>query len=275
MVSHSQELYIITSLNPVQDVEGRVIAVAGIVRDITERKNAEEKLDRTMDQLVLVNEKLGVVGSLTMHDVRNKLCIVTGNTYLLKKRHADQVDIVVGLGKIEQAVKEVGKIIDFAKMYEQMGVQELSYIDVEENLNNAAALFSGSLPRIINECHGLMVLADSFLRQIFFNFIDNTRKYGEKATTIHVYFEKAASDGLRLIYIDDGVGISADNKLRLFTESFSTGGSSGFGLFLIKKMMGVYGWTITEEGEPGKSAKFIITIPKMSKHEKENYQIAQ
>ena len=66
------------------------------------------------------------------------------------------------------------------------------------------------------------------------------------------------------MYEDDGVGISAENKSKLFTEGFSTSGSTGFGLFLIKKMMEVYGWSIAEEGEPGNGAKFVITIPALS-----------
>lgn len=64
-----------------------------------------------------------------------------------------------------------------------------------------------------------------------------------------------------MIYEDDGIGISALNKSKLFTEGFSTGGSTGFGLFFIKKMMDLYGWTITEEGKPNKGVKFLITIP--------------
>ena len=206
-------------------------------------------------------EKLRVVGGLTRHDVRNKLSAVTGYAYLLKKKHADQADIVEGLGKMEQAVKESMKIFEFAKMYEQLGAEELTYIDVEAKLNEACTLFSGSLPKIINDCHGLTVLADSFLRQLFYNFIDNTRKYGEKTTTIKVHYEKTDQDSLKLVYEDDGVGISLENKPSLFTEGFSTGGSTGFGLFLIKKMMDVYGWEIEETGEPGKGAKFTITIP--------------
>ena len=126
---------------------------------------------------------------------------------------------------------------------------------------------------IINECHGLTVLADSFLRQLFYNFVDNTRKYGKKTTTIRVYFEKTDQDYLKLVYEDDGVGVTLENKQRLFKEGFSTGGSTGFGLFLTKKMIDVYGWTITEEGEPGKGVKFTITIPKLNKNGKENYQI--
>ena len=43
-----------------------------------------------------VNEKLNVVGSLTRHDVKNKLSAVSGYAYLLKKKHKDQSDIVEG-----------------------------------------------------------------------------------------------------------------------------------------------------------------------------------
>jgi PAS domain S-box-containing protein len=44
MVAQDKELYISTSLNPVKDVKGTVIAVIGIVRDVTERKKSEEKI---------------------------------------------------------------------------------------------------------------------------------------------------------------------------------------------------------------------------------------
>ena len=158
-------------------------------------------------------------------------------------------------------------------MYEQIGAEELTYIDVEKTINEAVALFPGFNLKVVNDCQGLTVMADSFLRQLFYNFMDNTRKYGEKTTAIRIYYEKAELGGLRLIYEDDGVGISAEDKLRLFSEGFSTGGSTGFGLFLIRKMMDVYGWQIQETGEPGKGAKFTITTPKLNKNGKETWQV--
>ena len=39
-------------------------------------------------------------------------------------------------------------------------------------------------------------------------------------------------------------------------------------------MMDVYGWRIEENGEPGKGAKFTITVPKLNKTGKENYKTA-
>ncbi len=255
-------------------VEGN-IRTSVIIRDITDRKKAEEKLNRVMNQLVLVNEKMNVVGSLTRHDVRNKLCTMTGNVFLLKKKNGDQVDILGNLGKMEQACKEIDMIFNFAKMYEQLGIEELSYLNVEETLKEAMALFSDSFSlEVINDCHGLTLLADSLLRQLFYNLIDNSLKHGEKVTRARVYYEKEAEDKLILVYQDDGVGISALNKQGLFKEGFSTSGTSGYGLFLIKKMMEVYGWVIQENGEPGKGAKFTITIPKINQNGKENFQIA-
>jgi PAS domain S-box-containing protein len=266
-------MYVNIAASSIQDDTGNYIGTLALVADITERKKIEVTLKESRDKLEMMNEKLSVVGGLTRHDVRNKLSAVTGYAYILKKKHGDLADVVDGLSRMEQAVAESVKIFDFAKMYEQLGAEELTYIHVEEKLKDAATLFSGSIPTIINECHGLTVLADSFLRQLFFNFVDNTRKYGKKTTTIRVHFEKADQDCLKLVYEDDGVGVPLENKQRLFKEGFSTGGSTGFGLFLTKKMIDVYGWTITEDGEPGKGAKFTITIPKLNKNGKENYQI--
>jgi signal transduction histidine kinase len=245
----------------------------GLVIDITERKKAEEQLGENSDRIKEMNEKLRVVGSLTRHDVRNELSAITGYSYILKKEHADDADIVEGLCMIEKAVKEVEKIFDFARAYEQLGVEKLVYVDAERTVNEAAQMFSGLTFQVINDCAGLALLADSFLRELFYNLIDNTRKYGEKTTTTRVHYEKADPDSLRLIYEDDGVGIPSENKQHLFKQGFSTGGSTGYGLNLTKKMIDVYGWEIEENGEAGKGAKFVITIPKKNKSGQTNYQI--
>ncbi len=242
------------------------------IQDVSDLVKAEETLNQIMDQLVLVIEKLGVVGSLTRHDVRNKLSAVTGYAYLLKKKYANKADIVDGLCKMEEAVRDSMKIFDFAKMYEELGSEVLIPTNVGSKLNEALTLFSSELPKTINECSNLTILADSFLRQLFYNFIDNTRKYGKKTTFIRVYYEKTETGDLQLIYEDDGVGISAENKSKLFSEGYSTGGSTGFGLFLIRKMMDIYGWSIQETGEPGKGARFVITVPKKNKSGQLNYQ---
>jgi PAS domain S-box-containing protein len=88
------EIPIDDSAAPIKDENGNITGVVLVFRDRTERKLTEEKLRENSERLGLMNEKLRVVGSLTRHDVRNKLSTVTGYAYLLKKKHTDQADFV-------------------------------------------------------------------------------------------------------------------------------------------------------------------------------------
>ncbi len=238
-----------------------VIGSMFVFKDIGEIITVQEELSLALSKAQLLNEKLGVVGSLTRHDVRNKLSTITTYSYILKKKYAHKPDIVDCLGKMEQSVKDSVKIFDFAKIYEQLGVEALVDVDVEKTVNDALEMFSDLPFKVVNECHGLTVRADSLLRQLVYNFIDNTKKYGQKTQTVKVSYQKTAYTGLQLIYEDDGVGIPLENKKQIFKQGFSTGGSTGFGLFLSKKVLEVYGWTITEEGKPDEGVKFVMTIP--------------
>jgi len=247
-------------------VEDKLAGIVAIYHDISDLKNAEKRLD-------VMNEKLRVVGSLTRHDVQNKLSTITGNAYLLRKQLIGNSEILDKLGEMETAVQQTVKIFDFAKAYEMLGAEELGYIGVEKTVNEAISLFSDlKNVKVTNDCHGLIVLADSLLRQSFYNLIDNSLKYSQKITKIRVHYETTGNNELRLAYEDDGVGIPDTEKPKLFKEGYSTGGSTGYGLYLIKKIMEVYGWTIQETGKPGKGAQFIITIPKINQNGKENYE---
>jgi signal transduction histidine kinase len=178
------------------------------------------------------------------------------------------------LGEMETAVQQVVKIFDFARTYEMLGAERLAYVDVEKTIKEATSLFSDLKGvKVTSECHGLTVLADSLLRQLFYNLVDNSLKYGQKITCIRVYYEKTGEDKLKLVYEDDGVGISDSEKPNLFKEGCSSGGSTGYGLYLIKKMTEFYGWAIQETGAPHKGAQFTITIPWKNQNGEENYQL--
>ncbi|MCX6689039.1 MAG: HAMP domain-containing sensor histidine kinase [Methanoregula sp.] len=77
--------------------------------------------------------------------------------------------------------------------------------------------------------------------------------------TIRVSSQESAT-GLLIVCEDDGVGISAEDKKRLFTRGF--GKNTGLGLFLSREILAITGITITENGNPGKGARFEITVPK-------------
>jgi PAS domain S-box-containing protein len=248
-------------------IQGQLAGIVGVYKDISEQTSSRKKL-------VAMNEKLRVVGGMTRHDVRNKLAAIVGNTYLVKKEMAGNEKVLDRLEEIEKAVQQSVKIFDFAKTYEMLGAEEMAYVDVGKTVKDAASLFTDLKgAKVINDCRGLDVFADSLLQQLFYNLIDNSLKYGQKMTTIRVHYEESGKSYLELVYEDDGVGIPVAGKTKLFTEGYSTGGSTGYGLYLIKKMVEVYGWTIKETGEPGKGALFVVTIPKMNEKGRISYKL--
>jgi len=123
---------------------------------------------------------------------------------------------------------------------------------------------------MVNNCHGVTILADSLLRQLFYNLIDNSLEHGEKVSQIRIYHE-VGKDKQKLIYEDDGVGIPKTEKEKIFKEGY--GKETGYGLWLVRKICEVYGWTIRETGKQGKGAQFTIIIPKVLGSGKPSYQL--
>jgi PAS domain S-box-containing protein len=253
-------------------IDNHVMGHIAVYKDISQLKKAEEELKETLEKLAKTNEKLRVVGGLTRHDVRNKLSAITGNAYLAKKKLAGNSEVLNNLKEMELAVGQIVRIFDFAKTYEMIGIEELRRIDVENTIDEALSLFSDLKGvRVIDNCRGLTVLADSLLGQLFYNLVDNSLKYGEKIKTITVYYEEKNKDKLKLVYEDDGVGISESEKKKLFQEGYGRG--TGYGLYSIRKICEGYGWNIEETGKKGEGAQFTITIPRIGEKKETNYSI--
>ncbi len=241
--------------------DNKLLGLRGIVLDNSEHKKAEDRLKQAAQDLQLLNEKLRVVGGLTRHDVGNKLAVIGGNEFLLRKRIGEKPELYKYLDNIKSALDASDKLFEFSRFYEQIGSEKPAIIDVFESFNVATALFSNlNKLTIVNECQGLKVEADSLLRQLFYNLIDNSLNHGEKVTQIRLYYTQD-DEGAKLFYEDNGIGIPKANKSRLFEVGFTTGKGRGLGLALISRIIEVYGWNIVEEGEPGRGAKFIISIP--------------
>lgn len=224
------------------------------VLDITERKKQEEGL-------ATVNEKLRVVGKLTRHDVRNKLTTISSNTYLLRKRYGSNPEIMKHLDSIDSAIALSNRIFDFTAVYEKIGAQVQTEIDVKRSFNEAVALFPNmSAIQVINDSQGLIVIADTLLRQIFYNLVDNSLKHGKVVTQIRLHFVREQNQ-IKLYYEDNGIGVPIENKQKIFVEHFTTNGGTGLGLSTIRKIMEVYNWKIEETGLPDQGVRFEIIIP--------------
>ncbi len=257
---------------PITNDRREFIGIIGISTDITEQKWMQEVFDDAIGKVVELNEKLRVVESLTRHDIRNKLSALNGRVYLLKKRFGENQEALQHVRDMELVSQQMLRILEFERIYVHVGAEELECVNVDQHLTEAVSLLSDLKgTKVINECHGLTVLADSLLRQLFYNLIDNSLKYGEKISRIRVHYEEEENQ-LKLIYEDDGVGIPEEIKTNLFNEGFGKG--TGYGLYLIKRICEAYGWTIQETGKPGQGAQFIMEIPKNSKDGKRNYEIS-
>ncbi len=227
----------------------------GVARDITEQKEVEDKLG-------MVNEKLRVVGKLTRHDIRNKLSIINSITYLLKKKIGFDPEVAEYLADINSAVAMSDRLFEFSQLYEKIGVEEQTDIDVKNCFDEAVTLIPnlGNI-KVVNKSKGLIVVADSLLRQIFYNLIDNSVKHGKTVTQIrlhHVNEEKI----IKLYYEDNGVGVPIEKKRKIFSEGFTTGEGTGLGLAMIRKIIEVYDWKITEVGTTRKRGEIRNNNPK-------------
>jgi PAS domain S-box-containing protein len=250
---------------PIFDSKEKPIGFIDIVRDITERVKSQEKLQEAQKSLTISNEKLLVVSGLVRHDISNKLTTVNSSIYMAKKSGKTE-----HLTQAEHACHEIKRMLKFSRDYELFHQQKSNYINVGDAFREVLELFPNiNTLKTINECQKLEVYADSLLKELFYNLIDNTLKYGKKTTQITITYT-AQPDELTLIYQDDGEGIAPEMKPKLFKKGAGYG--TGLGLYLTKKTLDAYGWQIKETGKHMQDAKFEITIPKTNQKEP-NYKI--
>ena len=239
-------------------VGDRLAGYVVMYKDISETRTAQQGL-------MVAMEKLQVVGSLVRHDVRNKLAGLNGYAYLLGKKIGDNEQALQDLKEMESCSEQILRILEFSRVYEQLGAEELKYVNVEKCVNDAVMLATNlKNVQVANDCRGLSLLADSLLTQVFHNLIDNSRKYGERISQIRIHYEIVDKDELKLIYEDNGAGVPDSMRANLFKEGYGRG--TGYGLYLIRKICEAYGWTIQETGREGLGAQFTMAIPRTGKN---------
>ena len=112
---------------------------------------------------------------------------------------------------------------------------------------------------VCDELATIKIYASDLAPIVFDNLIDNTVRHG-KATEIKVSHCFTSEGELVVVFEDNGKGILAENKERIFEKGF--GENTGMGLYLARKILDITDIKIIEVGEPGKGAKFEMTVPK-------------
>jgi PAS domain S-box-containing protein len=231
-------------------LEGKPVFLT-VARDVSERRRSEEALRR-------VNDKLRLLDSITRHDLVNLLVVLTG--YLdMAARNCGPGRAEEYVGRAQEASRAIFDQLEFARDYQKAGTIEPEWISADVALDSVLASSDFEGISIDSRLEGLELWADPMLEKVFVNLIDNARRHGGKVTTITFYWEHLG-EGLKLVAEDDGVGIPDDEKEKIFERGW--GKNTGLGLFLIREILGMTGYTIRETGVPGKGARFEIFVPK-------------
>jgi len=235
----------------VVSLQGRDVIIAA-VRDITKRKLADDALSQA-------NKKLTLLSSITRHDITNQLTVLVGYLRILEKKQPDPA-LNEYFVKISTAAQRISSMIQFTREYEKVGVDSPKWQDCRTIVDTAAKqvplgnlLLKNVLPV------GTEVFADPLIVKVFYNIMDNAVRYGGKITTIRFYVEEAGDEHL-IVCDDDGNGIVAEEKEKIFERGF--GKNTGLGLALAREILAISGITIRENGEPGKGARFEMGVPK-------------
>jgi len=234
------------------DENGRVIEYQSVGRDITEQKEAEEALRKA-------NKKLTFLSSITRDDINNQLTVLLGYLHILEKKQPAP-SLNEYFRKAGTAAQRISDMIRSTNEYEQIGIDTPLWFDIHKLVMIAAQQTPlGQVEVKTDLPAGMEVFADPLIAKVFYNLIDNAVRYGAKITTIRFSCEKSGDEQV-LICEDNGNGVSADAKEKIFERGF--GKNTGLGLFLSREILSITGIAIRETGKPGNGARFEMTVPK-------------
>jgi len=257
-----------------QDEQGKPIRLFGVVQDITEREQAEER-EKELQRELYLSSRLAAIGELAAgvaHQINNPLTGVLGFSQRLLRKSTDQEtnqDLKRIYTEAERAAKVVQNLLTFARRRQT----QKQYSDINEILESALELrayelntsnievvtnLAPSLPEIMLDFHQI--------EEVFLNIILNAEQAMTEANsggklTIKTEERKGY---IRTTFTDNGPGIPAENLEKIFDPFFSTKGEkggTGLGLSVCHGIISEHGGRIYAKNKPGKGATFFIELP--------------
>ncbi len=214
----------------------------------------KQDLRQTLEKL---SRKLTLVGSVTRHDVMNQLTAIIGFNELLLMM-IDDPKMTGYLRKERAAIEKIQRQFQYAKDYQNIGVESPCWQEIKQVVGRMSDDLDLSGVKITITTGTASVFADPLFAKVIYNLFDNALRHGSNVTEIRVSSIET-SPGAVLVVEDNGIGIPADIKEKIFERGY--GKNTGWGLFLVREILAITGMTITECGEPGKGARFEIHIP--------------
>ncbi len=264
MVAQGRELDISTSLNPVFDKLGRIVAVTGIVRDITEHKELEKRLQEK-ERLATIGATAGMVG----HDIRNPLQALINDMFLIEQEisinpKCENKEIALYIENINDNISYINKIISDLQDYTKTTKPTLTEGNLKEIVDKVMEDYKTSeniLFQVDIKDDIILKTDTTYLKRILSNLASNAIQAMPKGgkLVIQAYRE----DGVITIIVEDtGVGIIDSDKPQLFKPLFTTKAKGqGLGLAVVKRFIEALNGMITFESQVGKGTKFTIKLP--------------
>jgi PAS domain S-box-containing protein len=262
---------------PLVDDNGKVLGVASLAMDISERMEAELATEEAMSKAEAANNAKSEFLSHMSHELRTPLNAVIGFSELLGK--GDNLDPRQQefVGEIHSAghhlLSLVNEILDLSRVERGVLDIELESTSVEEVIGTTMTMIRPmAFDRQIQmnckmDCDNVFVLADKRrLSQVLINLLSNAVKYNKDAGCIRVTCTE--TDGrVRIGVADTGYGIAAD-KQQLIFQPFERAGAeqthvegTGIGLMISKGYVEKMGGTLTFESTEGQGSTFWIDLP--------------
>ena len=251
--------------------ENRMFVV--ILRDISERKQAEEQKAVLMSNLENANEDLKSFAYVVSHDLKAPLRAIGA---LAEWLSADYIDKFDDEGKehmrlLVSRVHRMGNLIDGILQYSRIGrVKETPVTaDVGEVIQDVISLIAppSNVIIIVENPLPTLVIEPTRIQQIFQNLLSNSIKYADKPQCEIRIASSDEDDHWKFSVSDNGPGIESRHFDKIF-QLFQTLAprdrieSTGVGLALVKKIVEMYGGRIWLESRPGQGSTFFFTLSK-------------
>ena len=263
--------------NPIVE-NGKIVAIGGILRDITDRKMAEK------DMLEVKKEKQ-LFQSYISHELRTPITYIMGYTEMLQKdfwesetERSNAVNLInskaMFLKTLVDDLFQLSKMESnqFAFEFIQISVKELFDIldKTYENDVCKAGIGYNSIIDARVTVSAIEVLADvKRIEQVYVNILQNAVKYAPESETIK--FECQIDDNHENILFkitDMGNGISKEDQLKIFEPFYRSesarardSGGSGIGLSLCRLIMRSHNGDIYVNSKKGYGSEFVFSLP--------------